>query len=157
MSGPIEGPPPRFLCLNGPNLGALGRREPALYGRTTLAELEARLRARATELGVSVDCRQSNHEGQLIDWLEEAGDALGAICNPGGLAHSSVALRDAITTFGRPVVEVHLTNVHAREPFRQRLVTAGAARALISGLGADGYLLALEALLGLTGPSRGTS
>ncbi len=157
MTGESAGSPPQFLCLNGPNLGALGRREPAVYGRTTLAELEARLRARAAELGVGVDCRQSNHEGQLIDWLEEADGVQGAICNPGGLAHTSVALRDAFTAFGRPVVEVHLTNVHAREPFRQRLLTAGAAHALVSGLGADGYLLALEALLGLTVRSRGTS
>ena len=157
MTGPAPAAPPRFLCLNGPNLGALGRREPALYGQATLAELEHRLRARATELGVAVDCRQSNHEGQLVDWLEEAGDALGAICNPGGLAHTSVVLRDAFTTFGRPVVEVHLTNVHAREPFRQRLVTAGAARGLISGLGTDGYLLALEALCDMTIRSRGTT
>jgi 3-dehydroquinate dehydratase-2 len=137
----------RILVLNGPNLGSLGRRDPDLYGSATLADIEAGLADRAAELGVELRCAQSNHEGTLIDLLEEeAGTADGCIINPGGLSHVSVALADALRTFGRPVIEVHLSNVHAREPYRRRSLTAEAARGVIAGLGADGYRLALEAL-----------
>jgi len=137
------------LCLNGPNLASLGRREPAVYGAETLDQIMARLARRAAELAVELRCVQSNHEGQLIDALERADGACAAILNPGGLSHTSVALRDAVTSFARPVVEVHLSNVHARDPFRRRLLTAGAARGVICGLGGLGYLLALEAVVQL--------
>ncbi|HVA21313.1 MAG TPA: type II 3-dehydroquinate dehydratase [Candidatus Micrarchaeia archaeon] len=144
----------RLLCLNGPNLLSLGRREPDLYGGLTLAAILERLRRRADALGVELRCVQSNHEGVLIDELERATDAVAAICNPGGLSHTSIALRDALAAFARPVVEVHLTNVHAREPFRHRLLTAGAARGVIAGLGAHGYELALEAAVRLCDEDR---
>ena len=140
----------RILVLHGPNLNLLGRREPEVYGRLTLAEVDAALRQRAARYGIAVDCFQSNHEGALIDRLHQApGRYRGVILNPGGYAHTSVALRDAVAAvegLGVPVIEVHLSNVHAREPFRHRLLTAGACRGVISGLGVWSYLLALEAL-----------
>ena len=136
----------RILVLNGPNLGSLGRRDPHLYGSATLADIEARLYRRAGELGVQLRCEQSNHEGALIDLLETEQDADGCIINPGGLSHVSIALADALRTFARPVIEVHLSNIHAREPYRHTSLTAEAARGVIAGLGADGYRLALEAM-----------
>ena len=145
----------RVLVLNGPNLGSLGRRDPELYGHATLADIEACLRRRAAELGVEVRCEQSNHEGVLIDLLEAERDrADGCIINPGGLSHVSVALADALRTFGRPVIEVHLSNIHAREPYRRTSLTAEAARGVIAGLGGDGYRLALEALVRLASALR---
>jgi 3-dehydroquinate dehydratase II len=143
----------KVLVLNGPNLGTLGRREPEVYGTKTLADLESVLTARAKELGVELRCRQSNHEGQLIDWIEtEPSDAI--IINPGALSHSSLALADALRGSGKPVVEVHISNVFSREPERHRMVTAAAAKGVISGLGFDGYLAALEYLRSLP-PRRG--
>jgi len=140
----------RVLLLNGPNLGSLGRREPEVYGSRTLADLEAIVTKRARELGLEVSCRQSNHEGQLIDWIEtESSDAI--IINPGALSHSSLALADALRGSGKPVVEVHISNVFAREPERHRMVTAAAAKALISGLGFEGYVAALNFLATLPG------
>ncbi|MEB3298637.1 MAG: type II 3-dehydroquinate dehydratase [Candidatus Sericytochromatia bacterium] len=138
----------QVLVLHGPNLNLLGQREPALYGHATLEELDARLRTWGVDLGLEVTSKQSNHEGQLIDWLHAAtreGQA-GVVMNPGGLAHTSWALRDAVAGIALPVIEVHLTNVHAREPGRQQLVTGAACRGVISGLGADSYRLGLHAL-----------
>jgi len=135
----------KVLVLNGPNLGTLGRREPEVYGTKTLADLEKVLTNRARELGVELGFRQSNHEGQLIDWIEtEPSDAI--IINPGALSHYSLALADALRGCGKPVVEVHISNVFRREPERHRMVTAAAAKAVISGLGFDGYLAALDYL-----------
>jgi 3-dehydroquinate dehydratase-2 len=135
--------------LDGPNLNLLGRREPEIYGRTSRAELVRRLEERAAELGVAVESYQSNHEGDLIDRLHAwSADArvIGVIVNPGGLAHTSVALRDAVAVLSCPVVEVHLSNVAARESFRRRSLVSGVALGVISGLGLDGYLAALEHL-----------
>ena len=140
----------RVLVLNGPNLGTLGTRETDLYGTDTLAGIEAQLRERAAVLGVELRCEQSNHEGVLVDILEaERGLADGCVINPGGLTHTSVALADALRAFAKPVVEVHITNIHAREPFRAVSLTAAASTAIVSGLGAAGYLLALDGLVGL--------
>lgn len=134
-----------MLVLNGPNLGSLGRREPEVYGTRTLADLEALLTARAAELGIQLHCLQSNHEGQLIDWIER--ETVGTdviVINPGALSHTSLALADALRGSGKPVIEVHISNVFAREPERHRMVTAAAARGVISGLGFEGYLAALN-------------
>jgi 3-dehydroquinate dehydratase-2 len=142
----------KVLVLNGPNLGTLGRREPEVYGTKSLADLETMLSSRAKELGIDLRCRQSNHEGQLIDWIETEGAASDAIIiNPGALSHYSMALADALRGSGKPVVEVHISNVFAREPERHRMVTAAAAKGLISGLGFDGYLAALDYLATLPG------
>ena len=135
----------RVLVLNGPNLGSLGRREPEVYGTRTLADLEGLLTARAAELGIQLHCLQSNHEGQLIDWIErEAVGTDAIIINPGALSHTSLALADALRGSAKPVIEVHISNVFAREPERHRMVTAAAAKGVISGLGFDAYLLALN-------------
>jgi len=134
-----------ILVLNGPNLSTLGRREPEVYGTKTLADLESLLAGRAKELGVQLRFLQSNHEGHLIDWIEtEPSDAI--IINPGALSHYSLALADALRGSGKPVVEVHISNVFRREPERHRMVTAAAAKGVISGLGFDGYLAALDYL-----------
>jgi len=134
-----------ILVLNGPNLSTLGRREPEVYGTKTLADLESLLTGRAKELGVQLRFRQSNHEGQLIDWIEtEPSDAI--IINPGALSHYSLVLADALRGSGKPVVEVHISNVFRREPERHRMVTAAAAKGVISGLGFDGYMAALDYL-----------
>ena len=136
------------LVLNGPNLNLLGKREPELYGRTTLEELEALCEAWGAELGLGVVFRQSNYEGQLIDWIQQAhGEGfLAIVLNPGALTHYSYALLDAIKAQPLPVVEVHLTNLHAREPFRQHSVTAPACRGIVSGFGPLSYRLALAYL-----------
>jgi 3-dehydroquinate dehydratase II len=151
------------LVLHGPNLNLLGTREPEIYGRTTLADIDAGLRKQGKELGVAVECFQSNHEGELIDRIQAAraaeyGDPAGAIIiNPGGYTHTSVALRDALAAVGLPVIEVHLSNVAAREEFRHRSLIAPIAVGSIVGLGAIGYQLALEAAVSLLSPVKGSS
>ncbi|MGH9121608.1 MAG: type II 3-dehydroquinate dehydratase [Acidimicrobiales bacterium] len=135
----------RIVVLNGPNLGSLGRREPEIYGGRTLADIEAGLRARAAELGCELRCEQRNGEGELIGLLEEEGLASAVVINPGALSHTSVALLDALRAFVGVVVEVHLTNTLAREPYRRVMLTAEAADSVILGLGARGYAVALEA------------
>jgi len=143
----------KVLVLNGPNLGALGRREPEVYGTQALADLEKLLAQRAGELDFELTCLQSNHEGQLIDWIEKEGAASDAIIiNPGALSHYSLALADALRGSGKPVVEVHISNVFAREPERHRMVTAAAAKGVISGLGFEGYLAALDYVASLELP-----
>jgi 3-dehydroquinate dehydratase-2 len=139
--------PPLIFVLNGPNLNLLGVREPEVYGRDTLDDIAATLTARADELGVTLDIRQSNHEGHLIDWLHEARDtgAKAVVLNPGGYTHTSVALRDAVAAIGVPVIEVHLSNPQARESFRRRSLISGVAKGTIAGFGALSYVLALDA------------
>lgn len=143
------GPAGDVLVLHGPNLNLLGTREPAVYGRTTLAEVDRMLARRAAERSVTVVCRQSNHEGQLVDWIQAAaGEGFRAIViNPGALTHYSIALRDVIAAVRLPVVEVHLSNIHAREEFRRHSVTAAPAAGQISGFGPASYLLGLDAAL----------
>ncbi|MFB2552254.1 type II 3-dehydroquinate dehydratase [Ensifer soli] len=141
-----------LFILNGPNLNALGKREPGIYGGQTLADIETLCRAEAEGLGFSVDFRQSNHEGVLVDWLHEAGDtAAGVAINPGAYGHTSIALHDAIRAIHVPVVELHLSNIHAREEFRHRSMIAPAVKGVICGFGAQSYLLAIRALRGLIG------
>jgi 3-dehydroquinate dehydratase-2 len=138
---------PTIYVLNGPNLNLLGTREPEIYGSETLDDIAGALEDRARALGLRIEMRQSNHEGHLIDWLHEA-QAEGAkavILNPGGFTHTSVALHDAVKAIAVPVIEVHLSNPHARESFRRRSFVAPAARGTIAGFGALGYQLALDA------------
>ncbi len=138
----------KILVLHGPNLNLLGTREPGVYGRTTLAQVDGMLRDHARRRGHTVECRQSNHEGQLVDWLQAAqreGFA-GVVFNPGAFTHYSLALRDAVAAITLPVVEVHLSNVHAREEFRRHSAIAAVARGQISGFGPQSYLLGFDAL-----------
>lgn len=140
----------KILLLNGPNLNLLGTREPELYGHTTLRDIEAALHEQGaqTRPRLTIVPFQSNHEGALIDFIQQEGPrAYGIIINPGGLTHYSVALRDALAAVGRPIIEVHLTNIHAREPFRHTSLIAPIAAGQIAGLGATGYRLALDWLI----------
>jgi 3-dehydroquinate dehydratase II len=142
----------KILYLFGPNLGALGRRDPETYGSQTLEQIMGGVQERATPLGHEVVWQQSDHEGDLVGWLLNAasGGTAAIVINPGALTHSSYVLRDAIEACGLPVVEVHMSNIHAREEFRRRSVVAEVCRASITGLGAGGYHLALEAMPWIT-------
>lgn len=143
------------LVLHGPNLGRLGTREPEIYGSTTLAEIDRRLADLGAELGVRVESFQSNHEGALIDRIEAATGRIAAIVvNPGGLTHSSVSLRDALSAAGVPVVEVHLSNLHRREPFRRRSLVSAVAVGQVIGFGSESYLLGLRAAVALLERAR---
>ena len=136
----------RILVLHGPNMRALGAREPDVYGSQTLAQLDATLTERARELGVHLECVQSDLEGELVERIHSEG-VDGIILNPAGYTHSSVAIRDAVAAVETPVIEVHVSNIHAREPFRRRSVIAGACAGQISGLGVLGYVAALDVLV----------
>jgi 3-dehydroquinate dehydratase-2 len=139
-----------ILVLNGPNLNLLGQRQPEIYGRETLADVEAALARLAAELGVAVACHQSNHEGQLVDRIQEARkDAAGIIINPGAYSHTSVAILDALNAFEGPVLEVHISNIHKREAFRHHSFVSSRADGVIAGFGTEGYLLALRRMAGL--------
>ncbi|MES2434144.1 MAG: type II 3-dehydroquinate dehydratase [Pseudomonadota bacterium] len=134
-----------IFVLNGPNLNLLGLRQPEIYGQETLADVEAGLSALATELALTVECMQSNHEGQLVDWIQSArGVAAGIIINPGAYSHTSVAILDALNVFEGVVLEVHISNIHQREAFRHHSFVSGRADGVIAGFGTEGYLLALR-------------
>lgn len=148
-SGSSEGAGPRVLVLHGPNLNLLGTREPEIYGRRGLAEIDAALEEAAKAAGASLQSFQSNHEGALVDRIQEAaGRFEGLLVNPGGLTHTSVALRDALLAVALPTVEVHLSNPHRREAFRRHSYVSDVAVGVVCGFGAASYTLALEALLG---------
>jgi 3-dehydroquinate dehydratase-2 len=137
----------RIVIVNGPNLNLLGKREPHIYGTRSHADLVKTVRAKARKLGVEVSVFQSNHEGELIDFLQkEAPGSIGIVINPGALSHYSLALFDCLQSLGVPSVEVHLSNIHAREEFRSKSVTGRAAKGVITGLGFTGYLLAMDYL-----------
>ena len=138
---------PRILVLNGPNLNLLGRREPGIYGHTTLADVEAMCAAEAERLGLGLECRQSNSEGELVTWIQEIpGKFDGLILNAGAYSHSSIALLDALRALDEPLIEVHLSNIYRREIFRQHSYVSLAADGVLCGFGPRGYLIALQAI-----------
>jgi 3-dehydroquinate dehydratase-2 len=138
---------PKILVANGPNLNLLGEREPAVYGRTTLADIEKSCRRRAKSLGLAVDFRQSNHEGELVTWIQEARRGHGGIIiNAGAYSHTSVAILDALQAFEAPIIEVHLSNIFRREAFRHHSYVSRAASGVICGFGGFGYVLAVDAI-----------
>ncbi|MGK5683411.1 type II 3-dehydroquinate dehydratase [Actinoplanes sp. URMC 104] len=154
---------PSVLVLNGPNLNLLGTRKPEVYGSTTLADVEAMCRDAAGRHGLTAEFRQSNHEGQLIDWVHEfgarakAGECIGAVFNPGAYTHTSVALHDAIEGAELPVVECHISNVHKREAFRHHSFISPVARGIVVGFGVRGYVLAIDGLAALHEEGRASS
>ena len=140
------------LFLNGPNLNLLGTRQPEVYGRISLADVEGRVRSRAAELGVTVEFRQSNHEGELVTWIQESLGRFNAIVlNAAAYTHTSIAIQDAISAVSIPVIEVHLSNIHARETFRYPSMIAAVCRGQICGFGIDSYLLGLQAAVTVCG------
>jgi len=145
----------KILFLNGPNLNLLGQREPEVYGRTTLAEIEANVRDRAAKLRAEVDFRQSNSEGELVAWIQQAKGAFDVIAlNAAAYTHTSIALRDAIAATGIPTIEIHLSNIHAREEFRHKSLIAPVCEGVIAGFGAHSYILALEASVNVKAKRR---
>jgi 3-dehydroquinate dehydratase-2 len=139
-----------ILILNGPNLNLLGRREPEVYGHTTLADIEAMCHQEAARLGVEIECRQSNGEGELVSWVQQvAGRFAGLILNAGAYSHTSIALLDALRALSEPLIEVHLSNIYQRETFRQHSYVSLAAKGIICGFGSRGYLMALGALVAM--------
>lgn len=147
----------RIFVINGPNLNLLGEREPEIYGTATLSDVEKMCRERAEELGAEIDFRQTNDEGELIGWLQEAKqNADAVVLNPAAFTHYSLAVRDAISATGVPVIEVHISNIYAREEWRAKSVVSPVARGVIAGLGVKGYLLAIEALAGSKGGLDGS-
>lgn len=136
----------RILVLNGPNLNLLGQRQPEIYGKLTLEQINQKMNALAAQLGVEIEIRQSNHEGELVTWIQDAPKKFAAIVlNPAAYTHSSIAMRDAITAVAIPTIEIHLSNIHKREPFRHHSHIAEAAVGQIAGFGLDSYLLGLRA------------
>ncbi len=141
----------KILFLNGPNLNLLGQREPDVYGRTTLADIEAKVRERGAKLGAEIEFRQSNLEGELVTWIQQAkGEFQVIVLNAAAYTHTSIALRDAIAASGVPTIEIHLSNVHSREEFRHKSLIAPVCRGQIVGFGAESYILAVEASITLT-------
>ena len=145
---------PRILVIHGPNLNLLGRREPEIYGRTTLDEIDSHLAALGAQLGLGLDTFQSNHEGAIVDRIQQAAGVYdGLIINAAAFTHTSIAIRDALAMIEAPVIEVHLSNIHRREPFRHTSMTAGVVTGQILGLGAAGYALALRGLAEMVRPA----
>ena len=142
----------RILFLNGPNLNLLGQREPGIYGKTTLAEIEDAVRQKAARQGVEIHFRQTNSEGELVTWIQKARESADVIVmNAGAYTHTSVALRDAIVAAGVPTIEIHLSNIHAREEFRHKSMIAAVCRGQILGFGLESYLLAIDAAISVKG------
>ncbi|EJN06542.1 type II 3-dehydroquinate dehydratase [Phyllobacterium sp. YR531] len=140
----------QVFILNGPNLNMLGKREPGIYGATTLSDIEALCRAEGEKLGVDIEFRQSNHEGDLVNWIQEAGERRALVLiNPAAYTHTSIALHDAIRAAGVTLVEVHISNIHAREPFRHHSYVSSLAKGVLCGFGVDGYVMGLRALVKL--------
>jgi 3-dehydroquinate dehydratase-2 len=148
--------PDTLYVINGPNLNLLGTREPEKYGRSTLADVEALCRDAARKHGFAVEFRQSNHEGQIVDWIQEAGrnQAAGIVLNAAAYTHTSIAIPDALAAARTPTIEVHITNVHAREEFRHRSYISGVANAVLCGFGIHGYALAIEGLAAIVKADR---
>jgi 3-dehydroquinate dehydratase II len=143
--------PKTVYVLNGPNLNLLGSREPEIYGRATLADVEKLCRTSAAKHGLDVEFRQSNHEGEIVDWIQQARaeKAVGLVINPAGYGHTSVAILDALATLEAPIIEVHISNIHARESFRRRTYVSQVAHGVLCGFGINGYALALDGLAAL--------